>query len=1020
MPNESTYWKSLRELHDKDSVSDAKAHEFMAGVTDDFRLSELSSMSRKQFLALLTTSAAFAAAGCNSYEDHGEIVPYTRKPEETTPGVPNYYASTCTGCSQACGILVKTIEGRPIKIDGNAEHPINRGKICATGQASILNLYDPYRLRAPEFGAASGKSGTLTWKQADTEIAAQLESCTQSSKEIALVIHSVHSPTAAQLISDFRSKFPTTRVYVYDLFHDENRRRAWELCYGAGEEPSVNWTKANVILALESDFLGTEGMTIEQIRQYTDGRDVVRTKKLNRLYSVEGAMSLTGANADYRLRLRPDEQLNLVFALINEIVLVRKKGEAKGIPSAASGITLDQFAVQHTLSKQVLSRLVDDLVQNAGQSYVIAGNVLPVDVHVAVNYLNEILGNASLYESASSVTYIPRSNQSEIESLVDGMKSGRVGMVVHVGTNPVFHLPRELGYEEALKRVPVAVSLVEAGDETARNCRYVLPANHALESWGDFKVRTGTYSFQQPVIAPIYGSRQREAVLLSWLRGKDSYKETIYHEYLKSRWENAVFPALKLRTDFNTFWYSALHDGVVSADEAVKTDLRFRPDALSSLTPPASEGFVVGLTANYFIGDGSYCNNGWLQELPHPITKVVWDNYASLSAKTARDLGVDNEDLIQVSLAQGRQVVPVLVQPGQADGYVSIQLGYGRSDAGPIGTYAGTDVSMLLSKSSLAGSRIFPAARLAKAPGKYTLVTTQEHHSLNDSLTKDIQEKREVIRDGTLREYEQDPNFLHHVKKPLPTITRRIEYNGLKWAMAIDLNKCIGCNACVAGCSVENNVPIVGKEQVGRGREMQWIRIDRYYSGAVDTPKVSYQPMLCQHCDNAPCENVCPVAATNHSPDGLNQMVYNRCVGTKYCSNNCPYKVRRFNFFNWNEYFADSYYEQEPVNLMHNPDVTVRSRGVMEKCTFCIQRIMDARQHAAEQGRPLKGSDVQTACQVACPATAIVFGDMNDPASDVSHLRAHSLGYHVLEETDARPNVTYLAKIRNITPEKTT
>ncbi|HTY35914.1 MAG TPA: 4Fe-4S dicluster domain-containing protein, partial [Bacteroidota bacterium] len=642
------------------------------------------------------------------------------------------------------------------------------------------------------------------------------------------------------------------------------------------------------------------------------------------------------------------------------------------------------------------------------------------DVHLAVNCLNEILGNASLYESTQSVTYTPRSSQADLESLVDGMKSGRVGMVVHIGTNPVFQLPRELGYEDALRHVPVSVSLVEAGDETSRYCIYVLPANHALESWGDYRVRTGTYSFQQPVIAPIYDSRQKEAVLLSWIQGKDSYKVTIYHEYLKSRWEKSVFPTLKLKVDFSSFWYSSLHDGVISVDEAGKQERRFRTEALQTLVPASTTGFAVGLTPNYYIGDGAYSNNGWLQELPHPVSKVVWDNYAALSAKTAKDLGVENNSKIEVSLSHGKQVVPVLVQPGQADGYISIQLGYGRAIAGPIGSDAGTDVSMLLSKASVAGSRIFTAAQVTKSSGSYQLVTTQEHHSFDDSLAKDIQEKRGIIREGTLREYEQDPKFLHSEHKPLPSITKGMVYNGVKWAMSIDLNKCIGCNACVAGCNVENNVPTVGKEQVAKGREMQWIRIDRYYSGTVDSPNVSHQPMLCQHCDNAPCENVCPVSATNHSPDGLNQMVYNRCVGTKYCSNNCPYKVRRFNFFNWRDYVADGYYEQEPINLMQNPEVTVRSRGVMEKCTFCVQRIMEARQHAAEQGRQLKGSDVRTACQDACPATAIVFGDMNNPDSEVTHYREHDLGYHILEETNARPNVTYIAKLRNVQSEKHT
>ena len=1021
MSDESRYWKSLRELHDKDSVSELKAHEFMDGVTDDFQMSELPGISRKQFLALLTASAAFAAAGCSNYRDRGEIVPYSKKPEEVTPGVPNYYASTCTGCAQACGVLIKTREGRPIKIDGNPDHPINKGKICATGQGSVLNLYDPYRLRGPEYGSSSGKSGTLTWKQADAEITRLLDECAKDSREIALVLHSVHSPTTAQLLSDFRAKYPTTRLYVYDLFNDANRRRAWQVSYGSTEIPSINWEKAKIVLALESDFLGTEGMTIEQIRRFTDGRDIMKTKDFNRLYCVEGAMSLTGANADYRLRLNPSQQVGLLLALINEIGLVRKKGSLKGtIPVQASGASLLQFANQHSVPVEVLNHLADDLCANIGRSIVIAGDVLPVEVHVAVNYLNEMLGNSALYENQKDVSYSALSTPTEFGSLVSGMKSGQVGAVIHFGTNPVFHLPKELGYEEALKRVPGSISIVESTDETSRFCAYVLPANHALESWGDFKVRTGVYSFQQPVIAPLYGTRQKEAVLFSWMQGQDSFKETLYHEYLMNHWEKTLFPTLNRKVDFKSFWYASLHDGIVKVDEQGNGEHRFKNDSLASAIPSVADGYVIGLTRSYYLGDGAYANNGWLQELPHPVSKVVWDNYASISTRTAKELGVDNNDRIEITLPYGKQTLPVFVQPGQADGYVSVELGYGRTNAGPIGSDVGVDVNVLLPMTSLAGAKVVSGAKISKAPGRYELVTTQEHHSLDDTFVKDLHLKREIVREGTLLQYEKDPKFLHHEKKELFNIAKDVEYNGVKWAMSIDLNKCIGCNACVAGCNVENNIPVVGKEQVQRGREMQWIRLDRYYAGTSDSPSLSHQPMLCQHCDNAPCENVCPVVATNHSPDGLNQMVYNRCVGTKYCSNNCPYKVRRFNFFNWRDNLAEGYYEQEPISLMHNPEVTVRSRGVMEKCTFCVQRIADARQHAAEQGRPLKGSDVKTACQEACPATAIVFGDMNDSKSDISLYRAHDLGYHVLEDTNARPNVTYLAKLRNTHSENLT
>ena len=1021
MSKESRYWKSLRELDNKESVAQIRNDEFLNGVTEPFDTSDLSTMSRKQFLALLTASAAFAAAGCSNYRDRGEIVPYSKKPEEVTPGVANYYASTCNGCTQSCGILIKTREGRPIKIDGNPDHPVNLGKICPTGQASVLNLYDPYRLRAPEYGSASGKSGSLTWKQADAEIVRQLDACAQSSKEIALVLHSVHSPTLAQLLADFRTKYPTSRLYVYDLFHDAQRRKAWDQCYGTPEVAFIAWEKAKTILALESDFLGTEGSTLEQIRGYTDGRDVMKTGSFNRLYAVEGAMSLTGANADYRLRLRPDEQLGFVGALIHEIAVGRKKGALRGsLPAFVSGAGLEAFASNHGLPREVLSHLVDDLIEHAGQSMVIAGNLLASETHVAVNYLNELLGNNALYTDAASVTFTPPSSPEEFQNLVDGMKSGNVGMIIHVNSNPVFHLPREFSYEAALRKVPVSVALVESGNETSRYCTYVLPIHHSFESWGDYQVRTGVYSLQQPVIAPLYDTRQKEGALLAWTRGKDSYKENLYHEYMMARWEKRVFPSLKRSVEFKPFWYSLLHDGVLTLDEQKAPVARFRPEALASISTRPVEGFVVGLTQNYYIGDGSYANNGWLQELPHPVSKVVWDNYASISVQTARKLGVESNDLVEISLPHGKQTVPVFVQPGQANDYISVALGYGRTSAGPVGSDVGTDVQVLLPKAALAGSRILAGAGVTKAAGRYELASTQEHHSLDDEFVKGFHEKREIVREGTVFQYQNDPHFLREGRKELFSIHTEVEYSGVKWAMAIDMNKCIACNACVAGCNVENNVPVVGKEQTAKGREMQWIRIDRYYSGTSDAPVPSHQPMLCQHCDQAPCENVCPVVATNHSPDGLNQMVYNRCVGTKYCSNNCPYKVRRFNFFNWRDHFADGYYEQQPIDLMYNPEVTVRSRGVMEKCTFCVQRIMEARQHATEQGRPLKGSDVKTACQEACPATAIVFGDMNDPKSDISSYRAHALGYHVLEETNARPNVTYLAKLRNIHSEKLT
>jgi molybdopterin-containing oxidoreductase family iron-sulfur binding subunit len=1008
MSTELPSQQTSRDFGENDLIGKAGMTEFVEGVTDQFDPAQMSAMSRKQFLGLLAASAAFATVGCSDYRDKGEIVPYVKKPEGVTPGVANHYASTCTGCAQGCGILIKTREGRPIKIDGNPDHPINRGKICAKGQASILNLYDPYRLRAPKFGNSSGKAGEPTWKDIDAGVVSRLSEASRNGKEIALVTRGINSPTTKKILDEFVQCYPSAKIYSYQFFNDENRKSAWFACYGAKELPVIDWSKANIVLALESDFLGTEGSVMEQIREFTDGRDIMKSTDFNRLYCVEGSMSLTGANADYRLRLRPDAQLEFVSTLITEL------GDER-LPGALS---LKEFSTKHNLSVEILEVLLNDLRQHRGQSIIYAGDVLPESVHIAVNYLNDILGNDSIYKkNQSSVNVISLTSIQEWESLVSGMKSGSVSVIIHFDSNPVYHLPSIYGYEAALKSVPFSAALVESEDETSQFCSFVLPINHAYESWGDCKVRTGILSLQQPVIAPLYNTRQKEAVLLSWTKNAGEYKETIYHEFLMNRWQKEVYPSLKLQVDFKTFWYSALHDGVIEFHEKGETAGKFKRESLSAVVQTGGSGLTLALTESYYLGDGSFANNGWLQELPHPITKVVWDNYAAISPQTAKKFDIDSNDLIEIKLPMGSTAVPVFLQPGQADETISIALGYGRTTAGPVGSNIGVSLQSLLTKESMTGARIFSGVSITKASSVHQLVTTQEHHALDDESLKDLHLKRKIIREGTVEKYRKTPNFLHEEKTEFMSIANEVEYKGVKWAMAIDLNKCIGCNTCVAGCNVENNVPVVGKEQASHGRVMQWIRIDRYYSGTDDNPSLSHQPMLCQQCDNAPCENVCPVVATNHSPDGLNQMVYNRCVGTKYCSNNCPYKVRRFNFFNWRDSFAEGYYELPVVNLVHNPEVTVRSRGVMEKCTFCIQRIMEARQHAIEQGKDLKGSDVKTACQEACPATAIVFGDMNDQHSEISKYRNHSLGYHVLEELNVRPNVTYLAKLRNIVGE---
>ncbi len=1027
-PGEHNYWRSFGELHNDPEFNEAKQIEFGKDVTSDFDTEKLSTLSRRKFLALLSASAAFAAAGCANYRDKGEIVPYNQKPEEITPGIPNYYASTCDACNNACGILIKTREGRPIKVDGNPDHPVNRGKICVKGQANVLNLYDPSRLKDPMYSKERMTYTPTSWADADEKIINELKAASAAGKEIAIVTHSVLSPTLKKLLDDFTNAYPTTKIYSYELFGNQPKQDAWKKCYGKDTLPVIEWEKAKVIVALESDFLGTEGNVMEQTRAFTSNRDVNKAKEFNRLYAIEGGVTLTGLNADYRIRLRPDAIEEFVLGLLNEFLIVKKissySGDTKIIESLKP-YGLKGFITKYGLQAEAADALVADLLEHREKSIVIAGNSLPETTHIAVNFLNEVLGNSLLYkQNKEEFLHLPLVSRDDMDTLIDHMVVGTTTVVIHLDTNPVYHFSRGYDYRFALRHVKLVVTISESENDTSVHSDYVLPSSHTFESWGDYKKRTGIYSLQQPVIAPLYRNRQKEAILLTWIKGnKEAYNEKIYHEYLMQNWEKNIFPLLNKSAGFKTFWYSALHNGVVEYDEKSDASYTFSVDAFLNGTGKvtASNGYVVKLEESCTLGDGRFANNGWLQELPHPVSKIVWDNYAAVSIQTASQLGVNTNDLLDVSVGGVKITIPAFIQPGMADNVIQISLGYGRLKTGEVGRNVGVNANALIYKRPALTDHLYNNAVVTKAAGTYELISTQEHHAF-DTLErlKDAHLKREIVIEGTLEEYKANPRFLEQGREEVKlfNIAKDHKYESYKWGMSIDLNKCTGCGACSVACSAENNIPVVGKDQVKVNREMMWIRIDRYYSGSPDSPRASFQPMLCQHCDNAPCENVCPVAATNHSPDGLNQMAYNRCVGTRYCSNNCPYKVRRFNFFDFRDHFKDSYYTQEPISLLYNPEATVRSRGVMEKCTFCVQRIMDERQHAIQENRTVNGNNVKTACQEACPAYAIEFGDINDDKSTVSQNRKHNLSYNVLEWINVRPNVTYLAKLRNINKEK--
>ncbi len=1007
------YWKSLDSLNNPSSTQESIKNEFQDGVTDEFNISSMEGLSRRKFIGFLTDSTAIAATACSDYHDQKEIVPYTNRPEGVLPGKPNYYASTCNGCAEACGILIKTREGRPIKVDGNDEHPINKGKICATGQSSIYNLYDPSRLQKPLKG-----KGNTNWAVADEAIIKKLDTLSKDGNKIVVLTNSINSPTEKKMLEEFKQRFSTAEVHAFDLFNNCNRKFAWYKSYGNADVPAIKWNEADVILSLEGDFLGKEGNFVESTRLFSSKRDFQNPDNFNRLYVVEAGMSLTGSNSDYRMRLKPEAQYDFVMALLNEVI--NKKGASSivvdsGLKTKLSKFPLDKVASKNGLDSIKLSYLVEDLIKAKGKSIVYVGDSLPSDVHIAVNLLNEVLGNSSLYNyESANVNTGKQLHFPQIEELIASYNNGEVGAVIHYDVNPSFHLPKSLNYDEALSKVGFVVSLVDSVNESTKHDTYTLPINHAFESWGDAHARKNVYSLRQPVIAPLFNTRQKEAILLTWILGSPkTYNESMYHDYLMESCRENVFAQKKLSVDFTSFWNAALHDGYVN----LKSNSSRKPFNVSAVnisgSPKDHSGFSVMLAKDYFIGDGRFANNGWLQEIPHPISKVAWDNYAAIAPKTAGEMNLQNGDMIKVTVGNNTVELPVMLQPGVANKTVVVELGYGRTVISDVGKNVGHNANDLLNVNNKKTRWICSQSSVEPTGGKYEIFSTQEHHSLEDDFVKDFHHKRGIIREASLVEYEKEPLFAREKDEELFSITDEHLQEGPKWAMSIDMNKCTSCAVCVASCNVENNIPVVGKDQVAVGREMHWMRIDRYYSGSSEDPIVSNQPMLCQHCDNAPCENVCPVNATNHSPDGLNQMVYNRCVGTRYCANNCSYKVRRFNFYNFRDHFEDSYYQNEVSPLVLNPEVTVRSRGVMEKCTFCVQKISEERENAIREGRAIKGDNVIPACQQGCPADAIVFGDANDPESKISQYRKHELGYGVLQNLNVKPNVTYVAKLRN-------
>ncbi len=950
-------------------------------------------MTRRGMLkALMGASAALALGvpGCER-KPKRKIVSRVFGPEYQKPGKAIYYSSTWTEGACPYGVIIKTVDGRPVKIEGDPDHPINKGASSAAMQASILSLYDPDRLRTPQRGGEP-----VSWAAADSEVVTAIRQATS----VVLLTRSSLGPSERAIVDEFRHICPQTRHFVHETVHDTPRRTAWGSTYGTDGEVLPRFDKARIIVSLDSDFLGTDGAVLENIRTFAQGRkldDATYTQaQISRLYTLESTMTLTGSNADYRIRLRPSQMDAVVTAL--------------RLAVAGDDHAVVDIAAKHGLPSDKLVELVKDLRTNHSESLVVAGPHLPASVHANVAMLNDDLGSpAHTLEWNSTPATLPVSDPAEVEA---ALEQG-VDVVICLGVNPVHDWPGG-GFARLLDKAGLSIRHGLCPDETTSACSLSLPSSHYLESWNDAEPRTGLKTLCQPVIAPLFDARQEAESLLVWTNslagGKtDADEHDDWHGYLRQRWQAQLAAEGDDR------------DPVLAWEDALRTGGRFKlsPATFPSLDRRAAETMVSATSSgdgdyelvilpHHAIGDGRFANNGWLQELPDPVTKVVWDNVAMVGPATAQKLGATEGDVIAITVGGNSVELPVLIQPGATDGVVATTLGHGHTQGGAVCVEAaGTNVAPLLGQSDPAVPLIATGAGIRKTSENRKPVRTQKESSMQG---------RPIALDGTLDEYRHDAAFVahrRHLPEPADLYEPHDYSKGHKWAMTIDLGSCVGCNACVTACQAENNIPIVGKEQCQSGREMHWMRIDRYQDGTPDDPKIHHQPMLCQHCDNAPCESVCPVNATSHSPEGLNEMTYNRCVGTRYCSNNCPYKVRRFNFLRYHDERL-----RDPVQeLAFNPQVTVRGIGVMEKCTFCVQRINDAKYKALNRGETLPDGAIQAACEQACPAQAIVFGDANDPNSRVSQLRASQRSYHVLEELNVKPNVTYMARVRNREPD---
>lgn len=1017
--NKKTYWKGLEELTNQPEFVKNAEREFPEAPSV---LGGEEGASRRDFLKLMGFSLAAASlAACEA--PVRKAIPYVNKPVDVNPSIPNYYASTFASGGDYASIVVKTREGRPIKIDGNELSPINGKGVNAIVEASVLSLYDKQRLKGPHI------DGELTdWSTLDS----QLKSALGSAGSVKIVTNTILSPSTQKALDKFAESVGA-EIITYDPVSNYGILKAAQTSYGVSGLPTYKFDKAKVIVSFGADFLGTWISPTEFARQYVKGRKISKENpNMSRHFQFESNLSLTGANADYRTPIKPSQSGLAVLALYN--ALARKGGAATVSGASVEIANIDQAA--------------NELWSNRGNSIVVSGSNDP-NVQIVINAINDLLGNNGKTVDFSKPSYFRKGDDEKMNKFVADLKAGRVGGVVFYNCNPVYDFAKGADIEEGISKAKVSVSTNSTMDETASLVKFVAPDHHYLESWNDFNPRSGEYSLSQPTISPLFDTRQAQESFLVWA-GESSN----YFDFLKDNWSESLMGTQSEISDSQEFWDRSLYNGVYSdgsesEEVSGSVDVSAAATAIGRSYKADNAGAELAIYTKVGIGSGTFANNPWLQEMSDPISKATWDNYLTVSQKWANDNNVKMVEgatkKAKITVGDKSLVVPVLVQPGQADGTFGLALGYGRTKAGRVANGVGVNAYELLDSSKgFINYDITEGVSVEITADAYKIAQTQTHQTY---MGRDF-----VIQEATLADYQKDASAGRYqpkiykegefVKPSKVSLWKGHKYSQHHWGLAIDMNSCIGCGACTVACQVENNVAVVGKQEVLNRREMAWIRIDRYYSSpegassnselekAADNPEVTFQPMMCQHCNNAPCETVCPVAATTHSSEGLNQMTYNRCIGTRYCANNCPYKVRRFNWFKYhdNKDFSTVNVAQNDDlgKMVLNPDVTVRARGVIEKCSMCVQRIQLGKLTAKKEARKVQDGEINTACAAACPTDAIVFGDMNDPESKITKMLKieenttsalkevnEERAYHVLEEINVSPNVWYFTKIRN-------